>query len=579
MPANPSVQAISSEWEPDGKVICVEEPRHPLKSWDVSIAALSAARTSRGKRRLIRRLLVRPIDRLEATPLPNAMGRNPFVSADSKWIGFFTTGELRKAPISGGAAISICKTAGGPRGASWAPDNSIVFATTDSSTGLLRVSASSGDPETLTKPDESRGEIDHVFPSILPNGRGVLFTVAMAAFGGSGQVAVFDFKTRTYKILIRNGSQPEFVEGGYLVYVASRSLQAVRFDSERLEVLSDPMPVVDDVGVFPSGAAAFSVSRTGTLVYAPGSVVGSGGTRGLVWVDRHGREEPVNARQRGYYALRFSPDGSRVALDIRDQENDIWIWHIADQTLPRLTFDRALDVFPVWTPDSRRIVFSSTRSGINNLYIQAADGTGATERLTSSPSGQFAGSVAPDEKSLVLIQNAPTTGNDIASLALGSNDPAKLLIQTSAGEGPAEISPDGRWLADQSNEAGQHQIYVRPFPDVNAGRWQVSQSGGQKALWAHNGRELFYWDLDDNLISVPIHAPPTFRFGTPVKLFQRRYFSAVQARSYDVTPDGRRFLMIKEAPRPETGSRAAPSLIVVVNWPEELRQKLPANRD
>jgi serine/threonine protein kinase len=521
-------------------------------------------------------LLVRRIDRIDATLVPGPTVRSPFISADSKWVGFFASGELRKIALSGGSAIPICRFAGGPRGASWAPDNTIVFATTDRNTGLLRVPSGGGEPLTLTTPDKSRRELDHLFPFVLPNGRGVLFTVTKSVTNENSQIAVFDYKTRTYKILIENGSQPEFVEGGYLVYMASKTLRAVRFDADRFEVTGDPIAIPDDVGMFASGAAAYSVSRSGTIVYAPNAVTGFGATRSLVWVDRQGHEEAAGVPPRGYYALRLSPDGARVAVDVRDQENDIWIWHIVRRTLTKLTFSPALDVFPVWTPDGHRVVFSSTRSGTQQLYSQAADGTGTSTLLRTVDGNQFVGSVAPDGKTLVVVQNAPATGNDIFKVTLDANDSGEVLIQTPAAEGPAELSMDGRWLAYQSDESGQDEIYVRPFPDVDGGRWQVSPSGGRKALWSKDGRELFYWDFDDTLMSVPIEPATTFRFGTPTKLFQGTYVSAVQARSYDVTRDGKRFLVIKEIPQADGDVARAP-LIVVVNWVEELRERFTAN--
>ncbi len=280
-------------------------------------------------------LLARPIDQVNATRLvAGTIARNPFISADSKSVGFFTIAEIKQIALTGGPQISIAKVSAAPRGASWSADNTIIYATADPTTGLLRVPAGGGTSEVLTKPDRSRGEVDHVLPSILPNGRGALFTIITAGSNAeNAQIAVFDFATSEYKVLISGGSQPEFVDDGFLVYAISGTLRAVRFDENRMETLGDSVPVVEGVGAFTTGAAAFSVSRTGTLIYGPASATGFSAARVLVWVDRAGQEEPVSVPPRAYFALRLSPDGSRVALDIRDQDNDIWILHTTSNTL------------------------------------------------------------------------------------------------------------------------------------------------------------------------------------------------------------------------------------------------------
>ena len=237
--------------------------------------------------------------------------------------------------------------------------------------------------------------------------------------------------------------------------------------------------------------------------------------RSFMWVNRQGREEPVTAPPRAYFALRLSPDGTRAALDIRDQENDIWIWDFARQTLTRLTFDPALDIFPVWTPDGRRIVFR--RAGDNALLWRNADGTGTDERLTVGGSIPIAMSFPPDGKNLVVMDQG-----DLALLPMDGKGQFTPLMRTAFAEGLGEISPDGRWLAYQSNESGQDQIYVRPFPDVNSGRSQVSPGGGTKPVWARDGRELFYLDVNGALTAVSIQTTPGFDVGNPTKLFDTR---------------------------------------------------------
>ena len=287
----------------------------------------------------VTQLVVRSLDQLDARLLTGIAGvRLPFISPDGHWVGFFggNSGELKKVSLLGGPPITLCRYNGNPQGVSWGPDDVIIFATTDAATGLLSVPAGGGEPKVVTKPDAAHGEADHIFPSVLPGGRAVLFTIQMAGQPiENSQIAVLDLKTGQRKTLVRGGSDAQYVnpstgsgQAGYLVYGAAGTLRAVRFDLGRLEVTSDPVPVMEQVtmsGV--SGYADFALSGNGTLVYMPGSV-GSGATRSLVWVNRQGREEPIKAAPRAYTFPRISPDGTRVALDIRDQENDIWVWDL-----------------------------------------------------------------------------------------------------------------------------------------------------------------------------------------------------------------------------------------------------------
>ena len=274
-------------------------------------------------------LMIRAMNQLDAVPLRGITRvTTPFISPDGQWVGFYDVGgQLKKVSISGGSPISLCYLSKGLRGASWGPDGTIVFATFDTTTGLLSVPQAGGEPKVLTKPDPTRGEVDHVFPSVLPGGRAVLFTITMT--GGTSdnaQVAVLDTTTGQHKTLIRGGSHAEYVAPGYLVYAFARTLRAVRFDPVRLEVLSDPVPVVEQVMTMSNGVAEFSVSRQGTLVYVPsGTEAAPAASRSLVWVNRQGHEEPIKAPPRAYAVPRLSPDGTRVALDIRDQDSDIWI--------------------------------------------------------------------------------------------------------------------------------------------------------------------------------------------------------------------------------------------------------------
>jgi serine/threonine-protein kinase len=532
-------------------------------------------------------IMVRAIDQIEAVQLGGITGaRSPFFSPDGRWVGFFSggadAGELKKVSIAGGPPFSLCRYSGAPRGASWG-DDKIVFATAGRN-GLLRVSAAGGEPTVVTTIDAASGQANQFFPSILPGGRAILFTIA----GGTtdtNQVAVLDLASGQRTILVRGGSQAEYVEPGYLVYAVAGALRAVRFNPATRTIGSDPVPVVEQVRTLPTGAAEFSVSRQGTLVYVPGSATAA--RRSLVWVTRQGQETAITAPPRAYVFPRLSPDGTRVALDIRDQDHDIWIADLARQTLTRLTDAPASDIYPVWTPDGQRIIFASARAGKLNVFWQAADNTGPVERLTTSPNPHFPISIAPDGTRLIVDESVPpASGRELRVLRMPRrpetdtlSPPVDLrrtepLMRTKFNGMNGEVSPDGHWLAYQSNDSGRNEIFVRPFPNVDDGHWTISTNGGTRPVWERSGKELFYLDGTNALTAVSVRTTPIFSFDTPTKLLEGRYYANEDGRSYDVSPDGQRFLMIKGIASGDPGATPA-SMIIVVNWIEELMRLVP----
>jgi Tol biopolymer transport system component len=520
---------------------------------------------------------VRTVGQLEGSRLfSGPLVANPVISRDGSWIGFATTADStwKRVSILGGPALTLFPTDGAPRGASWGPDDTIIFA--HANTGLFEGAVGGGDPRVLTTPDVGRGETGHAWPEVLPGGGAVLFTVEHDAGVEGMELAVLDLVTMERKVLLAGGRHARYVATGHLVYGAEGTLRAVPFDLDRLLVTGDPVPVLDGVTFDDAGVEQFSLSADGSLVYAAGGGSPSQ-ARTLVWVDRQGREEPVPAPPRTFMYPRLSPDGTKVALDIRDQDDDIWVWDVTRATLTRLTFDPGMDRAPVWSPDGLRIAFSSQRGGIEGLFWQAADGTGAVERLWESTNTQFPTSFSPDGTRLVFTEIKPLgSGRNIAVLDLADGRETTPLVQTTFTERNGEISPDGRWLAYESEESGQLEIYVRTFPDVDAGRWQVSTGGGIQPLWARSGEELFYLALDGALMRVAVEGEMTFRADTPARLFQGFAPSAGSLyRTYDVSPDGQRFLMIKEGTPGDGG--AAPSLILVRNWVEELKRLVPTH--
>jgi hypothetical protein len=363
------------------------------------------------------------------------------------------------------------------------------------------------------------------------------------------------------KTLVR-GSQAEYVDvsrgagkAGYLTYAAAGTVRAVPFDPVRLEALGTPVPVVERVPMKPRGAANYAVSRAGTLLYMIGAVDQTT-PRSLVWVDRKGHEEPIGAPLRAYGTPRLSPDGTRVAAEIYDQNTDIWIWDFALKTLRRLTFDPAGEGMSVWTPDGRGIIYES--GPVPNLYRRAADGTGTVERLVTSATAQWPTAITPDGAHLV--------GFERSGVIFVPLTPLRPSVDTRFEGAFADVSPNGRYLTYQSSESGRDEIYVRPFPRVDSGRWQVSTAGGTRPVWARSGRELFYLDASNALTSVQVSASgPTFSAGKPATVFETKYVESNPSRHYDVSADGQRFLMIKDTATADSNATPA-SMVVVLNW-------------
>ena len=367
-------------------------------------------------------------------------------------------------------------------------------------------------------------------------------------------------------------------DGGHLVYAAAGALWAVPFDLARLETRGTPVPVVPEVVTTAFGGADAVVAGDGTLAYVLGGVAASAEssrTRTLVWVDRQGRETPIQAEPRGYVYPRLSPNGAQIALSIADRDFDIWVWDLGRTTLNRATFDPGVDNYPVWTFDGARMIFTSERAGVRNLFWQTADGTGLV-RLSERPNRQNATGVSPDGR-VIFTEVSPTTHEDVMAMTLDGTQRVTPLVQSPFIERNGVVSPDGRWLAYEANDSGRFDIWVRPFPAVDTGRWQVTTAGGTRPLWARSGQELFYASPTGALMRVGVEHASSWAATTPTMLIKEGYFT-IQApfigRSYDVSPDGQRFLLIKEGGG--TDQTAAPaSLIVVLNWTEELKRLVP----
>jgi serine/threonine-protein kinase len=409
---------------------------------------------------------------------------------------------------------------------------------------------------------------------MLPGGRAVLFTITSLTDGlEAAQVAALDLQTGMRKILVRGGSHAHYVSSGHLVYAAAGMLRAVPFDLARLETRGTSVTVVPDVVTTIKGGVDAVVASDGTLAYVLGTVEGT--PRTLVWVDREGREIPIPAPPRPYLLPALSPDGIHLAVFANDQQRDLWLWDFRRTTLTRLTSAPGVDVVHAWTPDSRRLVFTSERAGVRNLFWQAADGAGAVERLTESPNTQYPTGVSPDGRRLIYAEEFPTTGNDVMAIELDATRRVMALVRSQFIEQNGTVSPDGRWLAYEANDSGQFEIYVRPFPEVNSGRWQVSTTGGTRPVWTRSGQELVYVSPTGALIGVDVGRGSSWGGTTPTMVVKQGYYTNLSwwGRSYDVSSDGQRFLMIKEGGA--DGAATPTSIIVVQHWIEELKRLVP----
>ena len=516
-------------------------------------------------------LYLRRLDQLEATAIPGTQepdGFSPFISPAGEWIGFYAGGQLKKVAMSGGAAVTLGDVASPPYGASWGADDMILVG--QGPDGIWQVPGTGGTPEVVLRVED--GEQAHG-PQMLPGGEWVLFTLRPAGVStwDAAQIVMQSLVTDERVVLIEGGRDARYVETGHLIYALDGVVFAQAFDRDARQVLGGPVPLVEGVrdGPTVTGAVHFSVARNGSLVYVPGSA-GGGNVVSLVWVGRDGDEERIPAPPRAYDHPRVSPDGTRVAVDIADGDNtDVWIWDLARETLTQLTFDEGVDDVPLWTPDSARVVFRSSREG-GGLFWKAADGTGQVEQLKDGAARPYAW--AADGR--LIFEQA----QDIGVLTMEGERTVEMLLDAEFREAEPALSPDGRWLAYFSNETGTQLIYVQPFPNIDDGQWNVSLSVGADPVWSPDGRELFYRRPTD-LMVAQVETEPTFSSRTPEPLFSLSGYEVGgggTGRRFDLAPDGDRFIFRKSGTAEQTSDdEPFNGLIFVQNWHQELIERVP----
>jgi Tol biopolymer transport system component len=562
---------------PEGSVAEASFNKRVGISPDGTLVAYNITVAGQGPNLAEAKFYLRSLSELEPKILM-AGGGVPFFSPDGHWLGFFTVGvgtyQLRKIGLHGGAPVSIC-AATAFAGATWADGDTIYFVS-DIPGGVLSVPASGGQPKEVAKIDFTKGERIHKYPHALPGGKAVLFTVATVDSESfdDAHIAVFSTRTGQRKVLVDGGTNPLYSPSGHVVYARNGSLLAVRFDPDRLEVAGQPFTVLEGILMSRNtGVANFDISASGDLIYIPGKA--EGGARTLFWVNRNGDAEKLPLPPRSYLHPRISPDARKLAIEIEGSNHDIYVYDFASGVLSNITTD-GVSHWPIWSPDGKEIGYRSGPMAAWKLWQVAADRSHSPEQVPATGVSQSAESYSPDGRAIIYTVAAPDAAPKIAIVPLQGDRTPRTLDNTKYAQGSAKFSPDGRWVAYCSNESGKPQVYVQAFPGPGP-KVQVSNDGGTDPVWKRTGGELFY-RTGDSMMAVPVSTAPTFTAGRPQELWKGHYSQGMSSScgppgttssNYDVTADGKRFLMIKDD---DQDSAISKQIIVVLNWADEVRR-------
>ncbi len=504
----------------------------------------------------------RSFDRRAVTRVEGTDGaEHPSLSPDGRWLAFFSSGMLRKVPVEGGTPVVVTRALAA-RGVAWAPDGSLVF-TPLYTGGVFSVAGTGGDPIPLTKVDTAKGERSHRWPQVLPDGRTVIFTVGNAESPGEYDASNIDAQrldTGERKTILKGARMARYTALGYLLFQRGETLLAAAFDAATLSFKGEPFAIQEGVGGdSSSGSGYFSVSDHGAVALVPEASIPK--TRGLVLVDRAGRETLLDTPPASFFHPRFSPDGTKIAVAIGGgsaSDDDIHILDLASQRLRRLTFGKGHG-FPTWSPDGKRVLFTNGRSGETGIGFKAADGSGEDIPVYKTPEFQLPDSWHPDGKTLAITD--ATRSIDIRLLDTSPGGKVTpLFASPSAGESAAAFSPDGRYIAYQTTETGTDEVVVETFP-VGGGKWQISTSGGLMPAWSRDGR-ILYFVSGQAIMAVDADTRGVFSPGAPRALFSGPYdLRTVIQRNYDVGPDGR-FVMVKR----QSAASTPVELVVLEGW-------------
>ena len=536
----------------------VQNPSPPVVSPDGRHIVFAADADGR------RLIWLRSLDALEARPLQGTEGvLRPFWSPDSRFVAFVAGGKLKKADITGGPPQTIGDAPNGADG-SWSPEGTILL---DGRTNdpLWRVPAGGGVLQPLMldsgKPE---GLLGAGWPEFLPDGRHFLYTQSDGA-SPEMTLMVGSIDSAEVKSLFKTTTRVQYADPGYLLYVRDRTLVAQRFDARSQELAGEPVPVGEDLAPGALGLASFSASTNGVLVYRGGELTS---TR-LVWVDRGGREVSTVDVPGDYRDTWMSPDGTRLTYDVSDDGaggGDVWIRDLARGVSSRFTFSPSAELNPLWSPDGRRIAFTTRDGSVRgDLLVRDVSGTRDPEPLLVDAEEKYVSDWSPDGRHVLFTSRGDDpSGWNIWALPLSGERKPIPLVKTQFAELWATMSPDGKYLAYQSNESGRAQVYVQEFPEAR-NKWQISTEGGVEPFWRKDGRELFY-RAGARLMAVPVQTGASFTAGNPVELFQTRFATVTSRGRYRPAPDGQRFLVL--APIARDAEQPAS---VVLNWTAALK--------
>jgi eukaryotic-like serine/threonine-protein kinase len=523
----------------------------------------------------------RRLEDQETSILVKGLG-TPVFSPDNQWLMLLDHARVVKYPLGGGAPVPLVNDYKGYSRGDWGPDG-FYYWTNAYSEGIVRTPVAGGENEPVVRLNEERQERVLKHAQLLPGGKALIFTVG---YGGiesydDARIDAFDLRSKKRVALIQGGTFPRYSPSGHIVYARAGSLYAVPFDAERLEVTGTPRKVLDGVLMSTNtGTAYFDVSSLGDLAYAAGTA--EGGERTLHWLDRAGKATPLPLPPRSYLHPRISPDGRQLAIEVEGVNHNFYVYDFERGVMAMITND-GLSHGPIWSPDSKYLAFRAWKAEMMTMWRIPSDRSGPAERLTSVGKRQSVVSFSPNGEYLLFDQaDDPANSVDVWVLPMRGDRTPKPFVSSRAVEGSAKFSPDGKWVAYCSTESGRPEVLVQPWPGPGP-KIQISSDGGTDPIWRRDGKELFYRS-GDKMMAVTMEMGPPLRAGRPVQLWEGPYSHGMSSScgppgptsaNYDVTTDGRRFLMIKDNDRDVKSTK----VVVILNWAQELKApSQPASR-